>query len=68
MAEVMCLADQALASGELPIASLIVGGETIVARASTSERRAKRFLVHAELVALQTAEDRNYNRAFRSKV
>jgi len=36
MAEVMCLADQALASGELPIASLIVGGETIVARASTS--------------------------------
>ncbi|MEO2182940.1 MAG: hypothetical protein ABGY43_11630 [bacterium] len=30
------MADQALASGELPIASLIVGGETIVARASTS--------------------------------
>ncbi len=56
MAEVLSLAKEALVSGELPIASIVVVKESIVVRTSTSERRDRRFLVHAELAALQEAE------------
>jgi tRNA(adenine34) deaminase len=58
MREVLALAAEALEQGEFPIAAMVVvDGETI-SRATTSEQREKRFLGHAELVALEEADKR----------
>jgi tRNA(adenine34) deaminase len=56
MRQTLALAAEALALGELPIAALVVLDGRILARAATSERREKRFLGHAELVALECAD------------
>lgn len=52
MATAIELASAALEKGELPIAAVIVLDNSIVAQAHASEISEKRFLVHAELLAL----------------
>ncbi len=56
MRQVLSLAAEALQQGEFPIAALVVLDDEIIARATTSEQREKRFLGHAELVALEEAD------------
>jgi len=56
MRQVLALAAEVLEQGELPIAALVVLDDEVVARAATSEQREKRFLGHAELVALEKAD------------
>ena len=56
MRQVLTLAAEALELGELPIAAIVVLDGRIIARATTSERRERRFLGHAELVALEEAD------------
>lgn len=50
------LAEQALENGELPIAALVVLSDEVIASATTAERSEQRLLVHAELRALETAD------------
>jgi len=56
MKEVLKLAEDALQQGELPIAAMIVLDGNIISSAVTSEKLEKRFLVHAELLALEKAD------------
>lgn len=56
MGQVIALAAQALDEGELPIAAMVVLDNEIIAWATTAEVREKRFLGHAELVALEMAD------------
>jgi len=56
MRQVLALAADALEQGEFPIASVVVLDGEIIARATASEQREKRFLGHAELVALEEAD------------
>ena len=56
MQETLALAERALVCGELPIAALVVLDGRIIARATTREREEQRFLVHAELLALEQAD------------
>jgi tRNA(adenine34) deaminase len=50
------LAEEALVLGELPIAAMVVLDGEILARGMTTEQREKRYLGHAELVALEAAD------------
>jgi tRNA(adenine34) deaminase len=50
------LAESALEQGEFPIAALVVLDGEIISRATTAERREQRFLIHAELLALEEAD------------
>jgi tRNA(adenine34) deaminase len=56
MRQVLTLAAGALEQGEFPIASIVVLDGEIIAQATASEQREKRFLGHAELVALEMAD------------
>lgn len=56
MLQALALAAQALEEGEFPIAAIVVLDEEILAWATASEQREKRFLGHAELVALEQAD------------
>ncbi|MFH1907360.1 MAG: deaminase, partial [Chloroflexota bacterium] len=56
---VLSLATEALEFGELPIAAIVVLDNKIISQAATSEKREKRFLGHAELVALDIADKQN---------
>jgi tRNA(adenine34) deaminase len=56
MRKVLSLAAEALELGEFPIAAIVVLDHEIIARATTSEQRERRFLGHAELVALEEAD------------
>ena len=56
MRQTLALAAEALELGEFPIAAIVVLDDRIIARATTSEQREKRFLGHAELVALEEAD------------
>jgi tRNA(adenine34) deaminase len=56
MRQVLTLAAEALKQGEFPIAAIVVLDGQIVAQATASEQREKRFLGHAELVALEEAD------------
>lgn len=56
MRDVLALAKDALARGELPIAALVVLDDQIIASATTCEKAEQRFLVHAELLALEEAD------------
>jgi len=56
MEKVLRLASEALDSGEFPIAAMVVLDGEILSQAVTSEVREKRFLVHAELIALELAD------------
>jgi tRNA(adenine34) deaminase len=56
MRHVLALAAKALEQCEFPIAAIVVLDDAIIAQATTSEQREKRFLGHAELVALEDAD------------
>jgi tRNA(adenine34) deaminase len=64
MRQTLTLAAEALEFGEFPIAAIVVLDDAasshvrsgIIARATTSEQRERRFLGHAELVALEEAD------------
>jgi tRNA(adenine34) deaminase len=56
MRQALTLAAEALELGEFPIAAIVVLDDRIIARAMASEEREKRFLGHAELVALEEAD------------
>ena len=56
MRQALALAAQALEQGEFPIAAIVVLDGRIIARAAASEQREKRYLGHAELVALEQAD------------
>jgi tRNA(adenine34) deaminase len=56
MRQVLARAAEALEQGEFPIAAIVVLDDEIIAQATASEQREKRFLGHAELVALEEAD------------
>jgi tRNA(adenine34) deaminase len=56
MRQTLTLAAEALEFGEFPIAAIVVLDDRIIARATTSEQREGRFLVHAEQMALEQAD------------
>ena len=56
MRQALTLAAEALEMGELPIGAVIVLNDSVIARGSTTEQREKRFLGHAEMVALERAD------------
>ncbi len=56
MRHTLTLAAEALELGELPIAAIFVLDDRVIARATASERRERRYLGHAELVALEEAD------------
>jgi tRNA(adenine34) deaminase len=56
MRQTLTLAAEALELGEFPIAAIVVLDGRIIARATASEHQEKRFLGHAELVALEKAD------------
>ena len=56
MRRALSLAAEALELGELPIAAIVVLDDRVIASASASEQRERRFLGHAELVALEQAD------------
>ncbi len=56
MRQTLILAAEALELGEFPIAAIVVLDDRIIASATASEQRERRFLGHAELVALEQAD------------
>jgi tRNA(adenine34) deaminase len=56
MRQTLVLASEALTLGEFPIAAIVVLEDKIIASATASEQQEKRFLGHAELVALEEAD------------
>ena len=70
MGQVLALAVQALESGELPIAAMVFLDDEVIAQAYTSEKHEKRFLGHAEMVALEIADRQNlsYDQRTRAKL
>ena len=54
--QVLKLADDALRHGEFPIAAIVVLDDEIIGKSATAEQGQKRFLVHAELLALEEAD------------
>lgn len=56
MRQTLTLAAEAFELGEFPIAAIVVFDGRIIARATASEQRERRFLGHAELVALEEAD------------
>ena len=67
MQQVLTLAAEALEQGEFPIASIVVLDDEIISQATASEQREKRFLGHAELVALEEADKQQLSFAQRSR-
>jgi tRNA(adenine34) deaminase len=67
MQQVLALAAEALEQGEFPIASIVVLDDEILSQATASEQREKRFLGHAELVALEEADKQQLSFAQRSR-
>jgi tRNA(adenine34) deaminase len=56
MRRALSLAAEALRFGEFPIAAVVVLDDRIIASASATEQRQRRFLGHAELLALEQAD------------
>ncbi|MBN1147023.1 MAG: hypothetical protein JXA78_07195 [Anaerolineales bacterium] len=52
----LALAAEALEFGEFPIAAIVVLEGRVIARGSATEQRERRFLGHAELLALEEAD------------
>jgi tRNA(adenine34) deaminase len=67
MRQALALAAEALDQGELPIAAIVVLDDRVIAQATASEQREKRFLGHAELVALEVADKQRLSFAQRSR-
>lgn len=58
MREALAVAAEGLEAGELPIGAVVVLGDDIVGRAFTQERKQARLLVHADLLALDAADQK----------
>ena len=56
MRQALRLAEEALELDEFPIAAIVVLDGEVIGQGTASERREKRFLGHAELVALEQAD------------
>ena len=56
MRQCLALAADALECGEFPIGAIVVLDDQIIGQGTATEQREKRFLGHAELVALETAD------------
>lgn len=56
MRQTLILAAEALERGEFPIAAIVVLDDRIITSATASEQSERRFLGHAELVALEHAD------------
>jgi tRNA(adenine34) deaminase len=56
MRQCLALAADALECGEFPIGAIVVLDDQIIGRGTATEQREKRFLGHAELVALEIAD------------
>jgi len=56
MRQALALAAKALEYGEFPIGAIVVLDDEILGQGTATEQREKRFLGHAELVALETAD------------
>jgi tRNA(adenine34) deaminase len=56
MREALRVAREGLEAGELPIGAVVVLDDRILAESHTMERREKRLLVHADLLALEAAD------------
>jgi tRNA(adenine34) deaminase len=56
MREALRVAEEGLARGELPIGAVVVLEDQAIAAAHTRELSLSRFLVHAELLALEAAD------------
>ena len=67
MQRALALAEQALAAGELPIAAVITLDGQVVCQAHTAERALRRYLVHAELLALTAFDECGWSRAERRR-
>jgi tRNA(adenine34) deaminase len=67
MRYVLSLAAEALEHDEFPIAAIVVLDGEIISQGSTTERREKRYLGHAELVALEKADKLNLSFDQRAK-
>jgi tRNA(adenine34) deaminase len=67
MRRTLALAAEALEQGEFPIAAIVVLDDQILAQATASEQREKRFLGHAELVALEQADRQRLSFAERGR-
>lgn len=53
----IAVADEGLATGEMPIGAVVLMGGEVVGRAYTQERGQKRRLVHADLLAMVAADE-----------
>lgn len=62
------LAKEALSKGEIPIAAIVYLGDEIVSKSFTSEKADKRYLVHAEIKALNEADLKRYSMKERRKM
>lgn len=56
MRQALTLASEGLEMGEFPIGAVVVLDGKVIAQGTTLEQREKRFLGHAELVALEEAD------------
>lgn len=52
------VAEEGMATGELPIGAVVVMGEEVVGRSFTQDRARERRLVHADLLAMMQADER----------
>jgi tRNA(adenine34) deaminase len=52
------VAEQAMTAGEMPVGAVVAMGEQIIGRAYTQEKAQGRRLVHADLLAMQEADQR----------
>jgi tRNA(adenine34) deaminase len=56
MRRCLALAAEALAFGEFPIGAVVVLDEEVIGQGTATEQRERRFLGHAELLALEQAD------------
>lgn len=56
MEQALAVAELGLSQGELPIGAVVVADDRVIASAYTQERAQGRFLVHADLLALEMAD------------
>jgi len=54
----IAVAEEGLAAGELPIGAVVLAGDEAVGRAFTQDRGRRQRLAHAELLAMQEADER----------
>ncbi|MDP4178785.1 MAG: nucleoside deaminase [Bacillota bacterium] len=57
---VLRLAEEGMKQGELPVAAIIFHGDNIISKAFTTEKKERRYLVHAELQAMMEMDKQKY--------